>query len=324
MVPPPVTSSPPRRILITGVTGQDGSYLAEQHLAEGSTVFGLVLPTDRDPVSGVVRVDGDLGDPASIRRALDAARPDEVYNLAAATFVPGSFADPDLHRRINADGARHLFEAIRTCGAPVRLCHASTAEIFGAPDGLPKNEQTPIAPASPYGQAKAEAHEAVVELRERHGVFACSAILFNHESPRRPPHFVTRKITRAAARIACGLDEGLALGDLAAARDWGYAPEYMTAMRTMLAADQPRDYVLATGRAATVGDFVRLAFERAGLDWQRHVTTDPAFVRGGDTLARVGDASLIERELGWKAETTLEQLVALMVDADLALARTER
>jgi GDPmannose 4,6-dehydratase len=311
----------PRRILITGVTGQDGSYLAEQHLAEGSTVFGLVLPTDKDPVAGVVRLEGDLCDAASVRRALDAARPDEVYNLAAATFVPGSFADPSLHRRINADGARNLFEAVRESGAPVRLCHASTAEIFGAPDGIAKNEQSPIAPVSPYGESKAEAHRALTELRERHGVFACSAILFNHESPRRPPHFVTRKITQAAARIACGLDDSVALGDLGAARDWGYAPEYTAAMRKMLAAGEPRDYVLATGRAATVGDFVRLAFEHAGLDWQRHVTTDPTLVRGGDTLARVGDASRIARDLGWKAETTLEELVGIMVDADLELAR---
>lgn len=311
----------PRRILITGVTGQDGSYLAEQHLAEGSTVFGLVLPADRDPVPGVVRLEGNLCEPASVRRALEEARPDEVYNLAAATFVPGSFADPSLHRRINADGARNLFDAIRESGAPIRLCHASTAEIFGAPDGTAKDEQTPIAPASPYGEAKAEAHLAVAELRERHGVFACSAILFNHESPRRPPHFVTRKITQAAARIACGLEKNLSLGDLSAARDWGYAPEYTDGMKRMLRAGRPRDYVLATGRAATVGDFVRLAFERAGLDWQRYVTTDPAFVRGGDTLARIGDASLIERELGWKATTTLEELVHLMVDADLELAR---
>jgi GDPmannose 4,6-dehydratase len=314
-------SHPTRRILITGVTGQDGSYLAEQHLAEGSTVFGLVLPTDRDPVAGVVRLEGDLCDPASVRRAFEAAQPHEVYNLAAATFVPGSFADPSLHRRINADGARNLFDAVRASGAPVRLCHASTAEIFGAPDGTPKNEDAPIAPSSPYGEAKAEAHRAVTELRERDGVFACSAILFNHESPRRPPHFVTRKITMAAARIACGLEEGLSLGDLSAARDWGYAPEYTTAMRKMLAADTPRDYVLATGRAVTVGDFVRVAFEHAGLDWKRYVTTDPAFVRGGDTLARIGDASRIARDLGWKAETTLEELVRLMVDADLELAR---
>ncbi len=324
MTPESTSSRATRRVLVTGVTGQDGSYLAEQLLADGCSVFGLVLPSDRDPVRGVVRLEGDLCDPSSVRSALAAAAPDEVYNLAAATFVPGSWADPSLNRRINALGAQNLFDAIRERGQAVRLCHASTAEIFGAPDGTAKNEQAAIAPATPYGEAKAEAHRAVTELRERHGVFACSAILFNHESPRRPPHFVTRKITMAAARIACGLETSLSLGDLAAARDWGYAPEYTTAMRMMLAAAEPRDYVLATGRAATVGDFVRLAFERAGVDWERHVTTDPAFVRGGDTFARIGDASRIARELGWKATTTLEELVRLMVDSDLELARAER
>jgi GDPmannose 4,6-dehydratase len=321
MTEPTFVSRSPRRVLVTGVTGQDGSYLAEQLLAEGATVFGFVLPGNSDPVAGVVRLEGDLCDLSSVRRALDEAAPDDVYNLAAATFVPGSWADPSLHRQVNADGARHLVQAIRECGAPVRLCHASTAEIFGAPDGTAKDEATPIAPVTPYGEAKAEAHRAVTELRERDGAFACSAILFNHESPRRPPHFVTRKITQAAARIACGLEDSLLLGDLGAARDWGYAPEYMTAMRLMLEAGTPRDYVIATGRAATVGDFVRLAFERAGLDWQPYVKTDPAFVRSDDTLARIGDASLIARELGWKARTTLEEIVALMVDADLALAR---
>jgi GDPmannose 4,6-dehydratase len=322
MTAPSPVSRAPRRVLVTGVTGQDGSYLAEQLLAEGATVFGLVLPGDRAP-AGVVPIEGDLTRPASLARALDAAEPDEVYNLAAATFVPGSWADPSLNRRINAEGALALFDAIRERGAPVRLCHASSAEIFGAPDGAAKNEQAPIAPATPYGEAKAEAHHAVARLRDRDGVFACSAILFNHESPRRPPHFVTRKITQAAARIACGLADSLALGDLHAARDWGYAPEYVAAMRAMLAAGEPRDYVIATGRAATVGDFVQLAFARAGVEWERHVTTDPAFVRAGDTLARIGDASLIARELGWKAVTPLEEIVRLMVDADLELARAE-
>lgn len=315
-----------RRVLLTGATGQDGWYLASQLLEDGASVFGLVRPEleGEEVAEGVTRVEGDLRDASSLRRAIDAAEPDEVYNLAAATFVPGSWDAPDLVLDVNAVGLERLADAILASGAPVRLCHASSAEIFGAPTGRPQSEDTPIAPVSPYGESKARAHRFVESLREEHGLFACSAILFNHESPRRPPHFVTRKITLAAARIACGSGGTLVLGNLEAARDWGYAPEYMTAMRRMTAAERPRDYVVATGRAATVADFARLAFERVGLDWREHVTTDPAFVRSGEELARIGDASRIRRDLGWTATTTLEELVGLMVDADLALVRGGR
>lgn len=314
-----------RRVLLTGATGQDGWYLAQQLLQNGAAVYGLVRPGDRDEVaSGVTTLEGDLRDASSVRRAIDAAEPDEVYNLAAATFVPGSWDAPDVVLDVNAGGLERIVDAIRASGAPVRLCHASSAEIFGAPTGKPQSEDTPLAPVSPYGESKARAHRVVEKAREAHGLFACSAILFNHESPRRPPHFVTRKITLAAARIASGSNETLALGNLDAARDWGYAPEYMTAMRRMMAAQHPRDYVIATGRAATVADFARLAFEHVGLDWHRHVTTDPAFVRSGEELARVGDPSRIRRDLGWAATTTLEELVALMVDSDVEFVRAGR
>ncbi len=317
--------SAPRRVLLTGTTGQDGWYLARRLVDDGAVVFGLVRPGHEGEVAaGVTAIEGDLRDASSLRRAVDAAEPNEVYNLAAATFVPGSWDDPDLVLDVNAGGLARLAEAIRASGAPVRLCHASSAEIFGPPTGRPQSEDTPLAPASPYGEAKARAHRLVAGLREEHGLFACSAILFNHESPRRPPRFVTRKITLAAARIACGSRETLVLGNLDAARDWGYAPEYVAAMQRMTAADRPRDYVVATGRAATVADFARLAFERVGLDWRAHVATDPSFVRSGEELARIGDASRIRRELGWSATTTLEQLVAIMVDADLDLVRSGR
>lgn len=309
----------PRRVLVTGVTGQDGSWLAEQLLAEGSQVFGLVRPGRRADIPGVVLLEGDMRDAASLRRAVDAARPEEVYHLAAATFVPGSWDNPDEVFDINAAGVERLATALLDSGAGARLCHASSAEIFGPPTGRPQDEDHPLLATTPYGRSKVRAHRSVARLRSEHGLFACSAILFNHESPRRPPSFVTRKITMAAAAIARGSTQPLVLGHLEAARDWGYAPEYVAAMRLMLRAAEPRDYVVATGRAATVREFAALAFARVGLDWREHVRSDAGLGRPDDTAARIGDPSRIRRDLGWKAVTTLEELVALMVDADLAL-----
>jgi GDPmannose 4,6-dehydratase len=313
------TAAAPRRVLVTGVSGQDGWYLCRRLVAEGSTVFGLVREPEVCDAAGVTPIAGDLRDADSLCAAVAIARPDEVYNLAAVTFVPDSFDSPALVHDINALGLERLAAALWKDGGHARLAQASSAEIFGPPTGLPQNEEHPLLASSPYGKSKAQAHRFVAALRESEGRFACSAILFNHESPRRPPSFVTRKITRAAARIARGLETTVALGNLGAARDWGYAPEYMDAMVRMLRAEAPRDYVVATGRSATVGDFAALAFARVGLDWTNHVVSDPAFARAGDQAARIGDASRIARDLGWKATTSLEELVAMMVDTDLAL-----
>ena len=318
-MPQPDAPSPaPRRVLVTGVRGQDGWYLARQLSEAGDLVFGLLRPGQALDLPGVTPLEGDLRDAASLLRAVQAARPDEVYHLAAATFVPGSFDDPDAVHDVNLGGLERLIAVMKAAAPSAGLALASSAEIFGPPTGLPQDEDHPLLPASPYGRSKAEAHRLVARLRDE-GMRACSAILFNHESPRRPPHFVTRKITRAAARIARGLESTVALGNLHAARDWGYAPEYMDAMVRMLRAAEPRDYVVATGRAATVAEFAELAFERVGLDWRDHVTSDPAFARGSEEKARVGNASKIARDLGWKATTSLEELVAILVDADLAL-----
>lgn len=317
MPPSPPSSSPPRRVLVTGVSGQDGYYLAEQLLAEGDEVYGLVRRGHGPVPQGVRLLEGDLTDLSSLQRAVAACRPDEAYNLAAATFVPGSLADPAATDATNSLGVENLAAALEGAAAPVRLCHASSSEIFAPAMGRPCREDDPLAPNTPYGESKARAHRFVAGLRES-GVFACSAILFNHESPRRPSRFVTRKITTAAARIARGLEEKVTLGNLDAVRDWGYAPEYMDAMRRMMRADVARDYVVATGRAATVRDFAQLAFARVGLDWKDHVLQDAAFVRSTDATLRIGDSSRIGRELGWQATTTLEELVNIMVDADLA------
>lgn len=319
--PPPIVS---RRALVTGASGQDGSYLCSALVAEGALVFGLRGPDQNADAAalrlaeGVRFLDGDLRDASSLRRALEEARPHEVYNLGALTFVPSSWQDRGAVFDVNTLGVARMLAAIRDYDRSIRFCQASTADMFGsASSGQPRDEQAALLPDNPYGLSKAHAHRLVAHAREG-GLFACSAILFNHESPLRPAHFVTRKITQAAARIARGLDRELVLGNLDAARDWGYAPEYMDALRLILRAGQPRDYVVATGRAATVREFAALAFAHVGLDWRRYVRTESALQRAQDCAARIGNAARIERELGWKARTTLGQLVAIMVDADLA------
>jgi GDPmannose 4,6-dehydratase len=308
------------RALITGVTGQDGSYLAELLLERGYEVHGLVRDASH-AIDGIALHEGDLRDQGSLASALAAARPDEVYNLAAASSVAASWEDPALTGEITGLGVARLLEALRTTCPEARLFQASSNEIFGAARGWTADETTPIAPRTPYGAAKAYAHHLVLGHREAYGLFCCSGILFNHESPRRGTQFVTRKITRAVAAIKLGKADELRLGSLDPQRDWGYAPDYVEAMWLMLQREEPNDYVLATGVAHSIRDCVAVAFEHVGLDWRDHVRLDDAFKRPAEAKPLVGDASKARRELGWEPRTGFEAMIARMVDHDLALLR---
>jgi GDPmannose 4,6-dehydratase len=309
-----------KRALITGVTGQDGSYLAELLLEREYEVHGLVR-AGAQPVEGVQLHEGDLRDQDSLAAALAAARPDEVYNVAAASSVAASWEDPALTGEVTGVGVARLLEAVRTTTPAARVFHASSNEIFGPARGGSADETTPLAPRTPYGAAKAYAHHLVIGHREAYGLFCCNGILFNHDSPRRGEQFVTRKITRAAAAISLGQADELRLGTLDAQRDWGYAPDFVEAMWLMLQRDEPADYVLATGIAHSVRDCVAVAFGHVGLDWNDHVRLDGAFKRPADTATLVGDASKARRELGWAPRTGFEAMIAQMVDCDLALLR---
>jgi GDPmannose 4,6-dehydratase len=306
------------RALITGITGQDGSYLAELLLQRGYEVHGLVRDGSTQ-IEAVHLHHGDLGDQDSLADALKRAEPDEVYNLAAASSVAASWADPALTGEITALGVARLLEAVRTTCPRARLFHASSNEIFGTAGGGSADETTPIAPRTPYGAAKAYAHHLVLGHREAYGLFCCNGILFNHESPRRGERFVTRKITRGAAAISLGMADELRLGTLDPQRDWGYAPDYVEAMWLMLQREQPEDYVLATGIAHSVRDCVEVAFGHAGLDWQHYVKLDDAFKRPAEAHALVGDASKARRELGWMPRTSFAAMITQMVDHDRAL-----
>jgi len=316
------------RALITGVTGQDGWYLSEALLAEGVTVFGLVAPGDasgRPP--GVVPLLGDMRDAASLRSAVDAAEPDEVYNLAAISSVAQSWHEPEAVADVNGVGVVRLLEAVRAfedgrpAGGRVRVVQAGSAEIFGnAP--APQDESTFIALGTPYGAAKAYAHHVVRAYRGA-GAWAANAILYNHESPRRPEAFVTRKITAAAAAIAAGRGARLVLGNLDARRDWGFAGDYTDALRRIARQADPRDFVIATGVSHSIADFVRTAFAEVGIDdWERHVVVDPALQRAGDADEQRGDATLARTVLGWTPTVGFAGLVRLMVDADRAALAT--
>ncbi len=313
------------RALITGIGGQDGSYLAELLLDAGYEVVGLVRPgspryANLAAIEGRIELhEADLLNQTSLAQALRAARPTEVYNLAAPSFVPASWEAPVHTAEFAAVGATSLLEAIRLVDPAVRFYQASSSEIFGEPSELPQTETTPLAPVTPYGVAKAYAHFSARSYRHRYGLFSCSGILYNHESPRRPLEFLPRKVAHGAAAISLGLQDELVLGDLDARRDWGYAGDYVQAMRLMLQQDEPGDYVIASCESHSVRDLVDLAFARVGLDWKDHVRVDPALGRGRAELHNlVGDPSKARDQLGWAPSVGFTELVQLLVDADLA------
>ena len=316
------------RALITGVGGQDGSYLAELLLGAGYEVTGLVRPgapryENLAAVEGRIELhEADLLNQTSLAQALRVARPTEVYNLAAPSFVPDSWEQPVQTAEFAAVGATSLLEAIRLVDPTIRFYQASSSEIFGDPDQVPQTEATALAPVTPYGVAKAYAHLSARSYRHRYGIFACSGILYNHESPRRPLKFLPRKVAHGAAAISLGLEQELLLGDLEATRDWGYAGDYVRAMHLMLKQDQPGDYVVASGESHSVGELVQCAFARVGLDWQQHVRVDPGLQRGAAQLHRlVGSPSKARSQLGWEPEFDFTKLVHLLVDADLERLR---
>ena len=313
-----------KKALITGITGQDGSYLAEFLLEQGYEVIGMVRRTStinfdriRHIQDKITLVQGDLLDQMSLVDILREHRPQEVYNLAAQSFVPTSWKQPVLTGEFTALGVTRMLEAVRIVDPEIRFYQASSSEMFGKVCEVPQNEKTPFYPRSPYGVAKVYAHWITVNYRESYNLFACSGILFNHESPRRGLEFVTHKVTYGAARIKLGLDHELRLGNLDARRDWGYAGDYVQAMWLMLQQDEPDDYVIATGRTHSVRELCEIAFGYLGLDWQKYVVSDPQFMRPAEVDLLVGDASKAHAKLGWEPTYTFEQLIKMMVDADM-------
>jgi GDPmannose 4,6-dehydratase len=319
------------KALITGITGQDGSYLAEFLLEKGYEVAGVVR---RSSTERFERLEGirdrvqilqaDIHDQTSLIEAMRKFEPDEVYNLAAQSFVPTSWAQPVLTGDFTGLGVTRVLEAIRQVNPEIRFYQASSSEMFGKVRETPQTERTPFHPRSPYGVAKVYGHHITVNYRESYGLFAVSGILFNHESPRRGLEFVTRKISYTVARIARGQARKLRLGNLDSARDWGFAGDYVRAMWMMLRRDEPEDFVVATGEAHTVREFAAAAFARAGLDWEDFVVIDPELHRPAEVDHLVGDASKARRMLGWKPEVGFDELVGMMVDADLAALESER
>ena len=312
------------KALITGVTGQDGSYLAENLLAKGYEVVGMVRRTSHDSyerighlLDRVEIVAADLLDQHSLTQVLQETRPDEVYNLAAQSYVPTSWTQPVLTGEFTALGVTRILEAIRLVHPSARFYQASSSEMFGRVRETPQSELTPFYPRSPYGVAKAYGHWITVNYRERYGLFAVSGILFNHESPRRGIEFVTRKVTDGVARIKLGLARELRLGNLDARRDWGFAGDYVEAMWRMLQQPAAQDYVIGTGTTHSVRELVEAAFRHAGLDWNRHVVVDPRFIRPAEVDLLQADPRKARAELGWTPKVTFEELVAMMVDADI-------
>jgi GDPmannose 4,6-dehydratase len=313
------------RAIITGVTGQDGSYLAEWLLGKGYEVHGIVRRASTENFDRIAHLAGrltlhqaDLLDQLSIIEVLREVRPDEVYNLAAMSFVPTSWKQPVLTGEFTGIGVTRVLEAVRLLDPKgVRFYQASSSEMFGKVQETPQRETTPFHPRSPYGVAKVYGHFITVNYRESYGIYAVSGILFNHESPRRGLEFVTRKVSDGVARIKRGLATELRLGNLQARRDWGFAGDYVQAMWRMLQQDRPDDYVVATGKTHSVGELVEVAFGHAGLDWRAYVVQDPALVRPAEVDLLIGDASRARRELGWEPAVQFEELVRMMVDADL-------
>jgi GDPmannose 4,6-dehydratase len=314
----------PKRALITGITGQDGSYLAELLLDKGYEVFGVVRRASTPNLSRIEHLldrvtlrPADLLDQLSLIRVLADVRPAEVYNLAAMSFVPASWDQPMLTGEFNAQGVTRMLEAVRHVDTSIRLYQASSSEMYGKVREVPQTELTPFYPRSPYGVSKVFAHYITVNYRESYDLFAVSGILFNHESPRRGLEFVTRKVTDGVARIKAGLSDSLKLGNLDAKRDWGFSGDYVYAMWLMLQQKRPDDYVIATGVSHSVGELVEVAFSHAGLDWRKHVGTDPAFLRPAEVDLLIGNAGKARAELGWVPRVNFEGLIKMMVDADV-------
>ncbi|MBI4219530.1 MAG: GDP-mannose 4,6-dehydratase [Chloroflexi bacterium] len=313
-----------KRALITGITGQDGSYLAEFLLEKDYEVYGIVRRSSVERLERLEHIadrlrviQGDLADQSSLDEAIATSSPDEVYNLAAQSFVPTSWNQPVLTADVTGVGATRLLEAIRKHKPDARFYQASTSEMFGKVVEVPQSENTGFHPRSPYGVAKVYAHYITRNYRESYGLYACSGICFNHESPRRGKQFVTRKVTDAVARIKLGLAKRLTLGNLDARRDWGFAGDYVEAMWLMLQQPEPEDFVIATGTSYSVADLCLVAFAHAGLAWQDYVTIDPALIRPAEVDLLVGDASKANRILGWKPKVSFKELVAMMVEADV-------
>jgi len=320
-----------RRALITGITGQDGSYLAELLLEKGYEVFGL---TRRLSASNYWRIahildrltliPGDLLDQLSLIRVIERVRPHELYNLAAMSFVPASWDQPMLTGEFNSQGVTRVLEAVRVVDPSIRIYQASSSEMFGKVREVPQTELTPFYPRSPYGVSKVFAHYITVNYRESYGLFAASGLLFNHESPRRGLEFVTRKVTDGVAKIKLGRQKELKLGNLDAHRDWGFAGDYVRAMWLMLQQEEPDDFVIATGESHSVKELVEIAFAHAGLDWQKHVSLDPNLLRPAEVDHLIGNAAKAQSKLGWAPSVDFKGLVTMMVDADLARLASQR
>jgi GDPmannose 4,6-dehydratase len=327
-----------KKALITGITGQDGSYLAELLLSKGYKVYGIIRrastfntgrldPIYADPHSGRANLFleyGDLSDASNLARLIGKIQPDEVYNLAAQSHVRVSFDSPEYTTDITGTGAVRLLEAIRETGIKPRYYQASSSEMYGKVMEVPQRESTPFYPRSPYGCAKVYAYWITVNYRESYGLHASNGILFNHESPRRGETFVTRKITRALAQIKAGLQDKIYLGNLDAKRDWGYAKEYVEAMWLMLQQDKPDDYVIATNETHSIREFLDVAFGHVGMDWKKHVEIDPRYYRPAEVDLLIGDCSKAKAQLGWEPKTKFADLVKLMVDADMQLLKDHR
>lgn len=317
------------RALITGVTGQDGSYLAELLLGKGYEVFGLTRRSSLEKfdriepfMNAMTLMDGDLTDQSSLDSVMQTVRPDEVYNLAAQSFVPTSWRQPVLTADVTGLGVLRILEAIRRHHPQAKFLQASSSEMFGKVHESPQTEQTRFYPRSPYGVAKVFGHYITVNYRESYGIFACSAISFNHESPRRGMEFVSRKVTHQVARIKHGLATKLLMGNLDAKRDWGYAGDYVQAGWTMLQQPEPDDYVVSTGQTHSVRELVETAFAAAGLDWEKHVEIDPKLIRPAEVDHLCGDSSKLRQKLGWSPEVSFKQLIEMMVQSDLELVRS--